>query len=193
MSNSRNNCNAIIRTKTNELLAGCKTSTIPSGVTSIHRWAFQWCTGLESVTIPQSVTKIGKGAFQFCNGLSVINSYPNPAEVEMGDGVFSLEVVNNCFLHVLPEYLEAYKAADQWKDFINVTADLSLPYDFMEDGLCYNVNNDGTSVTVTYQNKPPLATRRLVETLPSPLPLCTMASLTPLPKSPIMRSRVALD
>ena len=35
---SRENCNAIIHTSTNELVAGCKNSQIPNSVTSLGEW-----------------------------------------------------------------------------------------------------------------------------------------------------------
>ena len=60
---SRNNCNAIIKTATNELICGCKTTVIPNSATSIGDGAFYDCTGLTSVTIPDSVTRIGDDAF----------------------------------------------------------------------------------------------------------------------------------
>ena len=63
---SRNNCNAIIESSTNTLIAGCKTTTIPSSVTSIGEKAFAHCTDLTSITIPNSVTSIGNGAFSHC-------------------------------------------------------------------------------------------------------------------------------
>ena len=40
---SRNNCNAIIETKTNKLIAGCATTIIPDNITSIGEQAFQGC------------------------------------------------------------------------------------------------------------------------------------------------------
>ena len=40
---SRDNCNAIIKTSTNELIAGCKNTTIPNSVTSIGNYAFYGC------------------------------------------------------------------------------------------------------------------------------------------------------
>ena len=71
---SRNNCNAIIETyvekKSNEeithykLVAGCKGTVIPDGVTEIGTSAFLNCTGLTSIEIPASVTLIGVSAFQ---------------------------------------------------------------------------------------------------------------------------------
>ena len=69
---SRDNCNAIINTSTNELIAGCKNTVIPSTVTRIGSSAFSSCTGLTSVTIPDSVTSIGSGAFYNCTGLTNI-------------------------------------------------------------------------------------------------------------------------
>ena len=67
---SRHNCNAIIKTSTNSLIAGCKNTVIPDSVTSIGYWAFYGCTGLTNVTIPDSVTSIGNSAFDGCTGLT---------------------------------------------------------------------------------------------------------------------------
>ena len=64
---SRNNCNAIIETATNTLIAGCKNTEIPNSVTSIGGYAFSYCTGLTSITIPNSVKNIGDYAFRGCN------------------------------------------------------------------------------------------------------------------------------
>lgn len=68
---SRDNCDAVIRTYTNELKFGCKNSTIPNTVTSIAEDAFNRCTGLTSVTIPNSVSSIGGYSF-FFTGLTSI-------------------------------------------------------------------------------------------------------------------------
>ena len=73
---SRNNCNAIIKTETNELISGCKNTAIPNGVTSIGYHAFFCCYGLISITIPNSVTSIGHGAFGTCIDLTHI-TIPN--------------------------------------------------------------------------------------------------------------------
>ena len=76
MYDSRDNCNAIIETSTNELISGCNNTVIPNSVTSIGDYAFADCTGLTSVTIPNSVTSIGDGAFRFCYGLTSV-TIPN--------------------------------------------------------------------------------------------------------------------
>lgn len=61
---SRDNCNAIIETATNKMIAGCINSTIPSTVTEIAGSVFSGCTGLSSITIPDTVTTIGSSAFR---------------------------------------------------------------------------------------------------------------------------------
>ena len=73
---SRDNCNAIIETGTNTLIAGCKNTVIPNSVTNIGENAFYNCSGLTSVTIPNSVTSIGKSAFYGCSGLTSV-TIPN--------------------------------------------------------------------------------------------------------------------
>ena len=45
---------------------------IPSGVTSIGRYAFRYCTSLTCITIPDGVTSIGKYAFYSCTSLTSI-------------------------------------------------------------------------------------------------------------------------
>ena len=69
---SRDDCNAIIEKRTNCLIVGCKSSSIPSSVTSIGKHAFDGCKGLTSISIPNSVTSIDECAFNGCNGLSSI-------------------------------------------------------------------------------------------------------------------------
>ncbi|MBQ0161499.1 MAG: leucine-rich repeat protein [Bacteroidales bacterium] len=68
---SRNNCNAIIETASNILVAGCKNTVIPDSVTQIGECAFFGCS-LQSIIIPDSVTSIGNCAFYGCSSLQSI-------------------------------------------------------------------------------------------------------------------------
>ena len=86
---SRDNCNAIIETATNTLIAGCQSTTIPNSVTSIGEKAFVGCRFLTSVTIPNSVTSIEYDAFK---GTALYN---NPANWENG-----ALYINNCLIKV---------------------------------------------------------------------------------------------
>ena len=87
---SRNDCNAIIKTSSNTLIAGCKNTIIPNSVTSIGNYAFSGCSGLTSVTIPNSVTSIGSQAFSGCSGLKSItwNVKNYPAFFNYSDNPF---------------------------------------------------------------------------------------------------------
>ena len=84
---SRDNCNAIIKTASNILVAGCKNTIIPSGVTNIGKQAFKGHSGLISLTIPSSVTSIGDYAFDECTGLTSIN-IPNSV-ISIGNYAFN--------------------------------------------------------------------------------------------------------
>lgn len=69
---SRDDCNAIILTKQNILISGCKKTVIPDSVISIYDLAFQDCRGLKSLFIPSNILSIGEDAFEGCTGLESI-------------------------------------------------------------------------------------------------------------------------
>ena len=69
---SRNNCNAIIETATNTLIAGCRNTIIPNTVDTIGIGAFCRCDSLKTITIPKGVRTIVSGAFSYCTNLSSV-------------------------------------------------------------------------------------------------------------------------
>ena len=78
---SRNNCQAIIETASNELIAGCQNTVIPNSVTSIGPSAFFGCESLRSITLPDSVTYIGFHAFEDCYSLTSITIPDSVTEI----------------------------------------------------------------------------------------------------------------
>lgn len=144
---SRNNCNAIIETETNTLIAGCQNTTIPNSVSKISGYAFRGCSGLTSITIPNSVMNIGIFAFDGCSGLTSI-SIPHsvtrigefafkgccgltsitcetitpPVLPRLTDLYVFCDVVKSIPLYVPANSIELYRKASQWKDFTNIQA-----------------------------------------------------------------------
>ena len=110
---SRNNCNAIIETATNTLIAGCKNTIIPSDVTRIGNNAFRPCTGLTSLTIPSGVTHIGDNAFLNCWGLTEIYVLATTPPT-LGYGAF------NGVEKDIPVYVPAVETYTGWGGFTNL-------------------------------------------------------------------------
>lgn len=69
---SRDNCNAIIRTVDDLLVYGCVGTSIPQSVRSIAQFAFCGCDGLGDLVLPENVENIGDGAFSECHGLTSV-------------------------------------------------------------------------------------------------------------------------
>ena len=118
---SRDNCNAIIETATNTLIAGCKNTTIPNNVKTIDYNAFVGCSGLTSVKIPNSVTLIRSWSLGATTGLTDVYCYAEKVptvEVE----AFAYSNIANATLHVPEGCIEAYKAATPWSEFKNIVA-----------------------------------------------------------------------
>ena len=81
---SRDNCNAIIKTSENKLVIGCKNTIIPSSVTSIGDYAFA-SSNIAELVIPNSVTSIGD--FVFISS-SLTNIEISNSVTSMGDYAF---------------------------------------------------------------------------------------------------------
>lgn len=85
---SRNDCNAIIETETDELIQGCQNTIIPNTVKRIGYKAFYDLKSLTSIDIPNSVTSIGDYAFSETGLIKLV--LPNSV-VNIG-----VEMVSDC-------------------------------------------------------------------------------------------------
>jgi len=137
---SRENCNALIETGTDNLILGCKNSIVPNSVITIGDYAFERCSGLTGeLVIPNSVTTIGDGAFERCSGLTGSLTIPNSV-TSIGSQAFygcsglteamvlgttppSLgyyTFYNTTFpIYVPYESLNTYKTANLWSNYAN--------------------------------------------------------------------------
>lgn len=108
---SRNNCNAIIKTESNELICGCMNTVIPDSVTSIGDYAFCDCTGLTCIDIPGSVTHIAylQSAFAGCSGLKSITVDPANTVYDSRNNCNAIIITNSnlliygCMNTVIPD------------------------------------------------------------------------------------------
>ncbi len=170
---SREGCNAIIKTQSNTLFIGCQNTVIPSSVTSIGAYAFfgcsnltsieipnsvtsigdlafNWCTGLTAITIPGSVTIIGKSAFNNCNLNSVTSFIAEPFKISWWDVFFGN---NSPTLYVPAFALETYKQTEGWRDFTNI-----LPISSTISTIALQVKNEANEelsegVSITWYDK----------------------------------------
>lgn len=138
---SRKDCNAIIETGNNALIAGCQGTIIPNTVTTVAKYAFAGCAGLSKVEMPNSVTSIEEGAFRSCSeladivipnsvtsiGKSVLAECPNLSSIKVTwarpitdvDGAFD-EVFSSATLYVPKGTSMLYMAIPEWMNFENI-------------------------------------------------------------------------
>ena len=115
---SRDNCNAIISTKSNTLIAGCKNTIIPNSVTSLEK-SFYGCSGLTSITIPNSVTSISVSAFCYCRTLKSVKSrIRNPFKI--GANVFT-NLPKDAELTITNGTKSRYESTEGWNVFSKIT------------------------------------------------------------------------
>lgn len=151
---SRDNCNAIIETSTNKLVAGCKNTIIPESVTTIGQWAFDYIVGLENVCLPsnvetierrafcntgittidlpKSVSSIGNDAFLWCHKLNKVTVHWT-TPISLNTSVFPNR--SQITLYVPYGCKSIYEDAEVWKEFkeiVEMEMDPDAPIDFAD-------------------------------------------------------------
>ena len=140
---------------------------IPDGITSVSKAAFEGCTGITSVVIPEGVTSIGhdafkstnitsvslpesltsvsSGAFSSCSGLTSVTCLAK--EVPSTSSAFYGVPQSTATLYVPAGSVDAYKAADEWKNFGTIKA-----YD-LPDATSVALNKTETTLEVGAQEQ----------------------------------------
>ena len=137
---SRDNCNAIIETDKNALIAGCKASVIPSSVTkimsrafkevglssfivpdnivSINAEAFSKNDELQTITIGSSIKSFGEDVFKGCDNLkTVVLKVTDPSQIQIDRGVELGGYQATLCVSDEKGVLAAYKKKAIWKKF----------------------------------------------------------------------------
>ncbi|MBR3105036.1 MAG: leucine-rich repeat domain-containing protein [Lachnospiraceae bacterium] len=148
---SRNNCNAVMKTDTNTLVTGCVGTTIPEDTLIIGKYAMSYLN-IETIAIPAGITQIQDNAFNTCNNLKEV--YLPSSLISIGNKAFaecaSLKTIyipknvktldGSCFYH-------AYNLADiyyggneeEWKKLTNnssindISQNTTIHYNYVSD------------------------------------------------------------
>ena len=142
---SRENCNAIIATATNTLVAGCENTIIPASVTSIGKGAFELRTGLTSIELPEGLTNIGDYAFKG-SGLTSIVISENVTSI----GIETFANCNNLTSLLIPNgasvYTSSFSGCNNLKSINHWTNTSNDLYQFNT----WSRENDGSGMTVPF-------------------------------------------
>ena len=124
------------------------TVELGDGIESIGDYAFSGCSALNSFSFGHSVTAIGEEAFSDCTAMTRLQSR---AGVPPVCGNQALDDINKwtCELFVPAKSLDAYKAAEQWKEFFFITGE-----DYDKPGSVGDAVSENGGVSVaTYRDR----------------------------------------
>ena len=104
------------------LCEGVTALKLPEGLVSIGMKAFWSCTNLNSIILPSTVKTIGTQVFQYCTSLNSITvKMKDPVDLISSPGVFNGVNTLTCQLVVPIGSKSLYAAANQWKEFANIS------------------------------------------------------------------------
>ncbi len=156
---SRENCNAIIETKTNTLIHACNNSFIPNSIETIGEDAFSSCKEIDSIIIPNSVKNINDNAFYNCKKLKkVICMSEDTPNTE--NNVFDSSIIADAILYVPAISINKYKGVSPWNLFKNIIAvdseylKCSMPSIYYSKGkLTFSCETEGAIYKSTITNR----------------------------------------
>ena len=137
---SREDCNAVIRTCDDTLILGISTTVIPETVAAINHYAFRGCPGLTSITIPDNVSQLKEMAFYDCPNLSAVSM---PAHL-----VSTIEQIGK----QTQERSKAYGSSDELVDLLAPAGDNPSPFQIglrMVFADCPSLNESGVQLRET--------------------------------------------
>jgi hypothetical protein len=140
-----------------------KRVVIPEGAWRISNHAFDGCRGMQFVEIPSTVERIGENAFANCISLDTVcclATTPPQLDGETKDkevfyhsgkarGQNTYYGIKYMKVFVPLESINAYKAAEEWSDCLNIYA---IGYDVYEaNGLCFKRDPLNQTAEVTWK------------------------------------------
>lgn len=118
-----------------------------SSISSLGEYCFFNCSNLKSVSLPSSLVSFIGDVFYGCENLESLTCLAKvpPSAQTFGD------IVNTCTLYVPEGSVELYKAAENWKDFVNIRPIESSQ--IVVDGIKYEIiSKNNFEVTVASDN-----------------------------------------
>lgn len=108
-----------VKTISDYAFSGCpklNDISLPEGLTSIGYSAFTHCTSLSEIVIPSSLQTMGSSVFYNCSSLKSVKCKTIVPPKTGGSFTTGVDL-NHCTLYIAPFAIDAYRAADDWKDF----------------------------------------------------------------------------